>query len=290
MSEQAAAAPAKEPGFFSVPTKGQEVTALGVSLLAVFAIVQVGAPIVRDLEFLDPKLRDYFIGVAFAAFPVIHRGTKKGLERFKSEPSSQMKDLAPWYVTGVLAAALLFAWNQFVSFLGGVSAGMVLGGLGVEITNEQALMNAMMVGVLAVSMPLNAVGAIFAGVGLNRNSRSHAFLAVTVCAFMFVIFNVFTGLVFQGEVFEAQFNAAAAQGAEGIAYFLIGIAFVGVVIFVFGSIGVLISRFYREKSIGRLMDVARQLSPGERDALAAEINQRILAASAGAPPPAAASS
>jgi hypothetical protein len=290
MSEQAAAAPAKESSFFSVPTKGHEITALGLSLLAVFGIVQIGAPIVRDLEFLDPKLRDYFIGIAFAAFPVIHRGTKKGLERFKSEPSSGMKDLSPWYVTGVLAAALLFAWNQFVSFLGGISAGMVLGGLGVEIPNEQALMNAMMIGVLAVSMPLNAVAAIFAGVALNRRSRSHAFLAVGLCAVMFVVFNVFTGMVFQGEVFEAQFREAAALGPEGLAYFLIGIAFVGVVIFVFGSIGVFISRFYREKSIGRLIDAARQLSPAERDALAAEINQRILAASGAAPPPVAAPS
>lgn len=288
MSEQAAA-PAKD-SFFRVPTKGHEISALTISLLAVFGIVQFGAPVVRELEFLDPKLRDYFIGIAFAAFPVIHRGTKKGLERFKSDPSPAMRDLAPWYVTGVLAAALLFAWNQFVSFLGGVSAGMVLGGLGVEIPSEQALVNAMMIGVLAVSMPLNAVAAIFAGVALNRHSRSNAFLAVGLCAVMFVIFNVFTGMVFQGEVFEAQIRDAAAMGPEGIAYFVLGIAFVGIVIFVFGSVGVFISRFYRERSIGRLIDAARQLSPAERDELAIAINQRTLAASGAGGPGAAAPS
>lgn len=288
MSEQAAT---PEKSFFGVPTKGHELTALGLSLFAVFLLVQVGAPIVRDLEFLDPKLRDYFIGIAFAAFPMIHRGTKKGLEQFKSDPGEpSARDLSPWYVTGVFAAMLLFAWSQFVSFLAGMSSGVLLGSVDLQHADESALSVAVMMSAIVVSMPLCAVAAIFAGIILNRQTRSHTFLAIGLCTIVFALSNIFTSWVLAPEFFTAQFEAAAAQGPTGLAQFFAGMAFVGLVIFIFGSVGIFISRYYREKSIGRIVDAARQLTPAEREALALEINQRILAASGTQPPSAPAAS
>jgi hypothetical protein len=55
------------------PASRHELGALALAVTVVFLLVQVGAPIIRTFDFLDPKLRDYFIGMSFAAFPFIHR-------------------------------------------------------------------------------------------------------------------------------------------------------------------------------------------------------------------------
>ena len=68
---------------------------MALSLLAVFVLIQVGAPIIRELDFLDQKLRDYFMGISFAAFPVIHRGCKQGLAGLSAQAPVR-HDLAPW--------------------------------------------------------------------------------------------------------------------------------------------------------------------------------------------------
>ncbi|MCE9522613.1 MAG: hypothetical protein K8S25_09305 [Alphaproteobacteria bacterium] len=273
MSEQTAAA---NDSAFRVPTNLQEFTALAVALLSVFVLIQIGAPIVRELDFLDQKLRDYFIGISFAAFPVIHRGCKQGLAGLQSQVPVR-QDLTPWFVSGVIAAALLFAWNQFVSFLGGISTGIVLGQIqGVNFEAPETVQGVVL-GNLAISLPLSAVAAVVAGVLLNRHSRSHVFGALALAAVFFLVFNLFVNWLAQPEFVAASFGEAMNGGAAGVAQFLFGIAFVGVIIFIFGVVGVLISRFYRERSIGRLMDAARRLPVGERDALTAELVQRYEA-------------
>ncbi len=273
MSDQAAAV--QSGSVLRVPGNAQEFAALVLSVVIVFVLIQVGAPIVRDMEFLDPKLRDYFIGISFVAFPVIHRGSKRVLAGIRSQPAPAQHDLAPWFVTGVIAAALLFAWNQFVSFLGGISTGLTLGQLGVGNADPATLTSAVMIGILAVSLPLSAFGAVFGGILLNRNSRSHALAALALASVAFVVFNAGTNWLFQPDFVVTQLNQAMEQGPAGIAAFAIGLVMVGAVIFVFGGVGVLISRFNRERSIGRLMEAARRLSAGERDALTAEIARRL---------------
>jgi hypothetical protein len=269
---------------FGLPGNAHEIAALLLAVFIVFVLIQFGAPIIRDIEFLDPKLRDYFIGISFVAFPAIHRGCKRGLASFAPQQTVARHDLAPWFVTGVIAAALLFAWNQFVSFLGGVSSGLTLGQLGVQNNDPQAVASAVMVGIIVVSLPLSAVAAVFAGISLNRHTRSHTFWALALASLSFVAFNAGTNWLFEPEFVAAQFNEAAAAGALGIAMFFVGLALVGVIIFVFGAVGVFISRFKREHSIGRLMEAARGLSPSERDRLAAEISGHVTA-NAGASQP-----
>jgi hypothetical protein len=274
MSEQMAGA---GESVFRVPTNGHEFAALGASLLAVFALIQFGAPVVRELEFLDPKLRDYFIGISFAAFPFIHRGCKRGLAGFKAQAPVR-QDLAPWFVAGVIAAALLFAWNQFVSLLGGLATGVALSQVQGANLDAPEVLQGVILGNLAISLPLSAVAAVFAGIQLNRYSRSHVLAALALASFFFLVFNLTLNYFAQPEYIVEQITVAVSGGALSMLQFFGGMALVGIVVFVFGLIGILISHFNRERSIGRLIDAARRLPPGEREALAADITGRLEAA------------
>lgn len=265
-----------------MPASAHEFWALALALLAVFGLVQVGAPIVRELDFLDQKIRDYFIGVAFAAFPFIHRGCKRTVLRLKPA-EVERHDLQPWFVTGAIAAALLYAWNLFVSMLGGLAVGLFMGAVGQIQANEETVNGAAITSVMAVSLPLTAVASIFAGVLLNRHTRSHVFAALAFAAVMFIAFNTLTTWVLQPEMLTAQFNSAVAMGPEGIVYFFIGIGLVAAIVIVFGGVGVLISRFYREGAIGRITEAARRLPSAERAVLAADIERRLAAARGKAP-------
>ena len=264
---------------FRLPATAREFWALALSLLAVFVLIQFGAPLVREMDFLDQKLRDYFIGVSFAAFPLIHRECKRGLAAIAPQAAAVRTGLAPWYVTGVIAAAVLFGWNQFVSFLGGLSAGLAIGQLaqGADLANQD-IATAVTVSIVVVSMPLSAIAAMFAGVLLNRNTRSHVFAALALTAVCFVSLNVGTTWYFEPAMFEAQVASAAAEGAFGLAMFGVGLFLVGFIIFVFGALGVVISWFNRERAIGRIMEGARRLPTAEREVLAGESARRLEAA------------
>lgn len=271
MADQSAASESS----FRMPANAHEFAALALSLIVVFALVQVGAPIIRELDFLDQKLRDYFVGVSFAAFPIVHRQCKRGLAGLTAQQAAARHDLAPWFVSGVLAAALLFAWNQFVSFLGGVAMGLALGQLaqGVNLDNVD-VSSAVMMSIMVVSLPMSAIAAMFAGVLLNRHTRSHTFAALALGAACFVAFNALTNWLLEPAMVEANWKSAASQGEVGVIAFVVGLFLVGFIIFAFGALGVFISRLKRERTIGRLMEAARHLPPAEREDLADEIARR----------------
>ena len=261
---------------FRVPTNAQEYSALGLALLAVFVLVQFGAPIVRELDFLDQKIRDFFIGGAFASFPLIHQGAKRTINGFKAQAPVR-PDLAPWFVSGAFAAMLLFAWAQFVSFLGGLSIGMALAATQTVDMSKPEVIGAISMSILAMSLPLGAVASVYAGVLLNRHTRSHVFGALAFAAVLYVASNALTTWVVSPDYFMSQIAIATAGGTAGIIQFAIGMALVGVVVFVFGAIGIFVSRFYAERSIGKIMVAARRLPPADRELLAAEITGRIEA-------------
>lgn len=264
-------------GIFRVPTTAQEYSALGLALLAVFALVQIGAPIVRELDFLDQKIRDFFIGGAFAMFPFLHRGAKSAMNGFKAAPLRP--ELSPWFVTGAFVATLVFAWNQFVSFVGGVAIGIFAAGAGVgPQTPPEAIDSAAVTSILAIALPLTAVAAIFAGVLLYRNTRSKVLLALAFATMLFVVFNVLVTWVTNPAFLAQQWGIAAAAGPVGIMQFFIGMAIVALIVFVFGGIGMLISRLMSEGSLGKVMVAARRLSPADREVLAADITSRVEAA------------
>jgi hypothetical protein len=248
-----------------------------LALLAVFGLVQFGAPVVRELDFLDQKIRDVFIGGAFASFPFIHRGTKNALNGFKAAPV--LPELSPWFVTGAFVATLVFAWNQFVSLVGGFSIGLFVGSVGIsQETAAAAVDQAVVISIMMFSLPLTAVASIFAGVLLYRNTRSHVILALGFATLLFILFNVLVTWVTNPAFLAQQWGIAAAGGPEGIVQFFIGMGIVAAIVFVFGGIGVLISRLMSEGSLGKVMVAARRLSPADREVLAADITGRVEAA------------
>lgn len=271
MSGQAAAS---DNSIFRVPTNAQEYSALGLALLGVFALVQFGAPVVRELDFLDQKIRDVFIGGAFAAFPFLHRGAKNALNGFKSAPARP--ELSPWFVSGAFVATLVFAWNQFVSLCAGLSIGLFVEAVGVSAqTAADAVDQAVVVSIMAFSLPLTAMASICAGVLLARNTRSHVVLALGFAALLFIVFNVLVTWVTNPAFLFQQWGIAEAGGVEGIVQFFIGMGIVAAIVFVFGGIGVLISRLMSEGSLGKVMVAARRLSPADREVLAADITSRV---------------
>jgi hypothetical protein len=275
MAEQSAAS--NEGSGFRIPANAHELWALGLSLLVVLLLVQVGAPVIRELEFLDPKLRDYFIGISFAAFPLIHRQCKRGLTGFTVQPAAHV-DLTPWYVSGAFAGALLFAWNQFVSGCAGFAIGVLHAQIPVGQVDDTVFMEALGISLLAMSIPMSAFASVFAGILLNRYTRSHVFLALGTAAVLYLAFNVSLNYALQPAFISAQIASAFAQGVAGVVGFVIGMGLVALVVLIFGAIGVAISRLNRERSLGRIVDGARQLPPPEREIVAADISRRLTAA------------
>lgn len=262
---------------FRVPTNAQEYSALGLALVAVLMIVQFGAPIVRELEFLDQKIRDFFIGGAFAAFPLIHRGARSAMAGFKAPPARP--ELSPWFVTGAFAATLLFAWNTIVAFLAGLSIGTFAATVGIAPqTTSEVADGAVLASILLIGMPLTAIASIYAGVLLFRHTRSHVLLALAFAALLFIAFNTLVTAATNPAFIVAHWTQAVQGGIEGVVYFFVGMGLVAAVVFVFGGIGIVISRLMSEASLGKVMVAARRLSPADRELLAADITSRVESA------------
>lgn len=262
---------------FRVPTNAQEYSSLGLALVVVLVIVQFGAPIVRELEFLDQKIRDFFIGGAFAAFPLIHRGARNAMAGFRAPPARP--ELSPWFVTGAFAATLLFAWNTIVSFLAGLSIGAFAGTVGVAPqTTPDVADSAMLASILMIGLPLAAIASVYAGVLLFRHTRSHVLLALAFAAFLFILFNTLVTAATNPAFIVAHWTQAMQNGVEGVVYFFVGLGLVAAIVFVFGGVGIVISRLMSEASLGKVMVAARRLSPADRELLAADITGRVEAA------------
>lgn len=288
MAEPAAAS--GDGGGFRIPANAHEVWAFVLSLVAVGLLVQLGAPLIRALDFLDPKLQDYAIGISFVAFPLIHRQCKRGLARVTAQKPVHL-DLTPWYVSGAITAALLFAWAQFVSACAGVAIGVLHAQIPVGDVSDAQFLEAFGLSMLALSIPMSAVASVFAGVMLNRFTRSHVFAALGLASVLYLLFNLSVNIALEPEFTYAQIEKAAAEGVFGVVMFVVGMGLVSLVVLVFGAIGVAISSFNRERSLGRIIDGARQLSAADREVVAADVSRRLKTpnAASSAPPPAASS-
>lgn len=258
---------------FSLPASQQELWALVLSILAVFLLVQIGAPLIRRLEFLDPKIRDYFIGMSFAAFPFILDAMKAALRNVRLPEPSRLEETAAWYASGVVAGALLFAWNQFVSFLAWLSLSTYAAVFPDPSTlnvPEEVFVPVQMMALLAVVVPLCAVAGFLAGLHLNRHTRSHVGRAVVLAALFFLVANTTVNWVTNPEITGELFSMLLAGGADGFGV-LVGMSGVGVVILGATAAGVVVSRMRRERQLGEVVGVLQRLSGDRRDLLVREI-------------------
>lgn len=262
---------------FKLPSTRREFWAMMAALGIVFLLVQVGAPVIRTFEFLDPKLREYFIGMSFAAFPFIHRGCKNQLSRFQAQDEPLLHDSAPWYVAGMIAGTVLYAWNQFVSLITGLALGISQAAYPDPLSlklNIDEFASIQTTAALAVVLPLCAVASVYAGMLLNRHTRSNSFAALGVTALFFIAVNTLTTWAFQPAMMD-QVISMIAQGGAIAAQVIFGMCLVAIIVLVFGSAGILTSRYYRERPLGMIVEAARKLPLGEREAFAQEIMRRI---------------
>lgn len=255
-----------------LPASQQERWALVLSILAVFLLVQIGAPLIRRLEFLDPKIRDYFIGMCFAAFPFILDAMKAVLRNVRVPETSRLEETASWYVTGVVSGALLFAWNQFVSVLAWVSLttyATVIPDPSTLNVPEEVFVPVQMMALLIVVVPLCAVAGFLAGLHLNRHTRSNVGRAVVLAALFFLVANTTVNWVTNPEITGELFSMLLAGGADGFGV-LVGMSGVGLVILGATAAGAVVSRMRRERQLGEVMGALQRLSGDRRDLLVRE--------------------
>jgi hypothetical protein len=258
----------KGEGRLRPPSNMREVLALALALVIVLAIIQIGAPIVRQLTFIDEKIRESVIGLAFFAFPFINRTIKQLLDR-SSGSGLVRPDLSPWFVTGFFAATLMFAWNQLVSFLSSVAIyttlrqavdGPTLGGLGGAISQGQSIM----------LLPMALVAAIYGGMLLNRYTRSGVLLALILAAVGQMALSIGSTLMLATTPIDQTLAAAG-----GLATLATGLGALALFNFLALGVGVIISRIKRDRSIGRLLNAARQLPPQDRDEVTSDVVRRL---------------
>ncbi len=250
------------------PSNLREILALALALVIVLAIIQLGAPLVRQLTFIDEKIRDSVIGLAFFAFPAINRTIKQLLDR-SSGSRLVRPDLSPWFVTGIFAATLMFAWNQFVSFVGALAVYAILG----QIVDAETLSQhsqTVAQGLSMIAIPMALVAGVYGGMLLNRYTRSLVMLAVLLGALGLMALNIGTTFLLAPSTFEMAVNTAG-----GLVGLVSGFAILATIILIALSIGVVISRINRDRSIGRLLNAARKLSPEDRDEVTADVLQRL---------------
>jgi hypothetical protein len=262
---------------FKLPSSGREFWALVLAVLAVFLLVQIGAPVIRNFEFLDPKLRDYFIGMSFAAFPFILDGSKRLMHRVRVGEEAVLQGSPSWYVTGVLAGALLFAWNQFVSSLAWISLLTLSSAFPDPSTINvpaEVFVPMQIMAVLVVIVPMCVVASFFAGLQLNRYTRSHVLWAVMLCAVFFFTANMMVNFATNPDLTRSVLGIIASGGLESLSV-LVGMSGIGVVVLASAGAGVLVSRMRRERPLGQIVEAVRRLPTAERELLAQEILQRL---------------
>jgi len=264
----------QDDGRWRPPSNVREGVATVVALALVFGFIQVAAPFVQKAEFIAKEIRDYAVGVGFALFVPVYRVINQGLQAAQGGSGLVRPELSPWFVTGVTAAALLFAWNQFVGFVSGAAIAAAIRSVGQSADLSQVDVGAAVtLGATFIVMPLCAVASIVAGIGLNRTTRSGVLLALILASVAYLGLSVLTAWIIQPDSLQAALREAMDQ-QQALA-FVAALAIIAILVFVFGGLGVIISRLQRERSIGRLTNAARRLEPVDRDAITQDVLDRL---------------
>ena len=263
-------------GRWRPPSNLREGLATVAALAIVLGFVQIAAPFIQKAEFIAKEIRDYAAGIGFALFVPVYRVVNQALQTVQGGSGLVRPDLSPWFVTGVTAAALLFAWNQFVGFVSGAAIAAAIRSVGQSADLSKVDIGAAVtLGATFIVIPLCAAASILAGVLLNRTTRSGVILALILASVVYLGLSVFTAWIVQPDSLSAALQEAMRQ-QQALA-FVAALAFIAIVVFVFGGIGVIVSRIQRERSTGRLLNAARKLEPGERDAVTQDVLDRLEA-------------
>ncbi|MEP7210394.1 MAG: hypothetical protein ABI740_06120 [Alphaproteobacteria bacterium] len=242
------------------PSTVKEGIAALIALGVVLAAANFTAVGLKNL--LDPSVRSSVVGMVFASVPAIYGFSNRALNGFQPK-RLEFPELLPWYVSGMLAGACLFAWIQFIAFVTGAGLGLAFANSG--ITSPDITVIAQVAGL--ATLIITAPAAVLAGTILNKSTRGLVFLALLFAAILCVGLSIFTSWLLQPAFINQIMANPLAAG--------VGVGVPALVVLVFGFGGVIWSAMWRERSIGRLAHAARRLKPDQRDQVFAEITDML---------------
>ena len=240
------------------PSNLKEFLALVAAAALGLGLIQIAAPMVKGLTFLDETVRESVGGLWTVLIPALYALFLQGLNRTGGDASMIRPDLAPWYVTGLMAAAVLFAFFQFSSFLGGIAVREALAG-GAPSARIAA-------GAGLIALPLCALASIIAGYLLNRHTRALVAGALLWASLAFGLLHALVLWIYDPMSFLEGMRSGIGAAAIG---------FLSVVGLVCGGAGVVYSMIRGDREIGRLMTAARRLSRTEVDNVTEGVLRRI---------------
>jgi hypothetical protein len=250
------------------PSTMREVLALALAGVIGLGFVQMIAPIVESFAFIDELIREHVRSLGIAMIWPLYGLFSQVLLRASGEARTSRPDMPPWFVTGLIAGVLLFAFNQFASLLGAYSGTRAVESLGQTVSLEGAnRLGASQMGALYVGMPMTLLASLVAGVQLNKNTRQHVFLALALSAGAYVLLTLLNLALFERE----QLTVMLLSGpATAVAFFMIALF-----ILAFGAVGVIVSGFMGDRSLGRLTYAARRLNGDERNQVIEGVLRKI---------------
>ena len=268
MSTEQAAATADKASFAGTPVRDL------IAGATAFAVVVIGAHLLANTlkGVIDDTVRNGAVGVLFASVPAVYGVVRKVTFSVGPKPEKPSPELAPWYITALFAGACLFSWSQFFGFIIGVASGAAAPSLG----QEPLKIAGAILGIL--QLPLLLIWAVVAGKYLYSDTRSWTPLALIAMIVIFIALNMLMNFVIMPGSTEQLMTAMGAEFNWGI--IAMGFATVGVTVLIGALIGMLIGAIRRSRGKARLVSLYLKLKREEREAVIADLRERILATTA----------
>ena len=268
MSAEHAAGTADKASFAGTPVRDL------IAGATAFAVVVIGAHILANTlkGVIDDTVRNGAVGVLFASVPAVYGVVRKVTFSVGPKPEKPSPELAPWYITALFAGACLFSWSQFFGFIIGVASGAAAPSQG----QDPIKLAAAILGIL--QSPLLLIWAVVAGKYLYSNTRSWVPLAVVAMLVVFVALNMLMNFIIMPGSTEQMM--AAMETTVDWKIIALGFVMVAVVVLIGALIGIVIGMIRRSRGKARLVSLYQKLNRDEREAVIADVRERVLANSA----------
>lgn len=277
MSTEAAAPIAADKGAFA----GTPIRDLIAGATA-FGVVVIGANILAHTlkGVMDDTVRNGAVGVLFASVPAVYGVVRKVVAGIGPQPAKPAPELAPWYITGMLAGVILFAWTRLVSLLVGVGFAGLAASLGqTDPSLSQALAQGFLSVLAVLLVPTLLVVSVLAGYSLHKNTRSLSILAILLAVIVLVGSDaIMTFFIFRD--LNMNLIQAARGGAMPMWQWLFGFGIFAAAALLGMLIGMWSAMLRKERSVSGIASLAKRLSASDREAVDTDLRERILAARA----------
>jgi hypothetical protein len=256
------------------PRNIREAISLGAAFAVCFGAAFAISPLVALLSFVPDELRGYLNGLPLGGVLALHATFNRVLTAAAARDGGvERPDLPPWPVTGLMAAASLFAWNWFVSFLAKTAMAQAFSG---GADGDPELLRAGVASAASIiSVALTLLAVVLTGRMLNRFTRTGVAAALILTGLAYLALQLGLSYYFNPVEFEGLVRDSLSGGAGSIAGMVVGLLIIPIGIVLAGTVGVLYSRIARERSMGRLVNAARRLDDDARHAVTEDVLRRV---------------